>query len=350
MADEESDFESGDENNGEQDSKLPYVPGTVYFMRETDFLTGETFPYYKIGIVKNDKEVDKRLAQHRTGNPRDIITVRDIVSPAAQKLETRLHNEYASHRVASGEWFNFTDELLARAIARAVELNEQLSAEIDVLNSAKKIKAPGPGKPLASEPYLKAAEQLGPLLAEKEIISKVKKHLSKLIKALAEGNPQWERLLEARNNDEKNAFNVEILKKKHKALYEEFKTKESQSITPKWLVEIPKLEDGQVLAKFNCSDIDSIGDNPIELHQAFLKVWAAAAEIDWEIEIIQARMLHDAKKSTGIVDVLEWKITNSKNFDTAKFIEKHKTIYDDCFKTTEAKITYRVVEWASYAL
>lgn len=350
MAEDESEFELAVETGVEQDDKVPYVPGTVYFMKEIDFLNGETFPYYKIGIVKNDKEVEARKKQHRTGNPRDIVSVRDIVSPAAQKLETRLHNELASHRVASGEWFNLPGDLLEAAIARALALNEQLVAEIDVLNSAKKTKAPGAGEPLANEPYSEAAELLGTFLAEKEIVSKAKSELSKRIKALAEGNPRWERLLEARNNDEKNAFNVEILKKKYKALYEEFKTKESQSITPKWLVEIPKLEEGQVLAKFDCPGIDSIGDNPIELHQVFLKVWAAASEIDWEIEIIQARMLHDAKNSTGIVDVFEWKTANSKSFDTARFKTMHEAIYNDCFKKTESKISYRVVEWASYAL
>jgi hypothetical protein len=351
MAENDSVSDSVDELSDELIEKVPYVPGTLYFMTEIDFLNGDTFPYYKIGIVKNDKEVEVRKKQHRTGNPRDIISVCDIASPAAQKLETRLHNEFAVHRVASGEWFRFSEEILAEVITRARELNDQLIAEIEILNAAKRIKGPGAGEPLdASATFEEDGASLGVLISEQAVISKAKLSISKKIKLLTEGNLQWERLLEPRQNSEKNNFSVEILKKKYKALYEEFKTKEAQSITASWVFEIPELELDQVLEKYGCPNLEILGDSPIELHQAFLSLWSAGAIADWEIERIQARLLCAASDSNGIDGILEWKFLNSKTFDREEFQKKHPDVYNDCFKKTDANVTYRVVEWASYTL
>lgn len=350
MTVDESEFEHDVEIGIEQDEKVPYVPGTVYFMTEIDFLNGQRFPYYKIGIVKNDKEVEVRKKQHRTGNPRDIISVRDIVSPAAQKLETRLHNEFASNRVASGEWFHFSEEMLEVAIARALDLNAQLIDEINLLNSAQNISGPGSNAVLAADTGIQSdAESLGILTAEKSVISQIKASLSKEIKRLAEGDPQWERLFEARQNSEKNAFNVAILKKKNKSLYDQFQTIEKQSVSPNWIVEVPAVDADAVAEKYGCLPADSLGSDPLGLHQAYLRVWSASAKIDWEIERIVARLLNVAKDSNGISGVLEWKVTNSKSFDKKAFIDKHPDVYNDCFKKTEAHVSYRVVEWASYS-
>lgn len=105
---------SEENEEGVEKAKEAYVPGTLYIMQETDYLSGEKFDYYKIGIVRGEKDVAAREKEHSTGNPRQIASVKDILSPAVQKLETRLHNEFARHRVSSGEWFSFPEISLVR--------------------------------------------------------------------------------------------------------------------------------------------------------------------------------------------------------------------------------------------
>jgi len=42
--------------------------GWVYLLRERDFLTGTTDRYLKIGLTERD--VEDRVKEHQTGNPR----------------------------------------------------------------------------------------------------------------------------------------------------------------------------------------------------------------------------------------------------------------------------------------
>jgi len=60
--------------------------GTLYIMREQDYLSGDLFDYYKIGIVRGEKDVKKREAEHSTANPRKISAIIEIQSPEVQKL------------------------------------------------------------------------------------------------------------------------------------------------------------------------------------------------------------------------------------------------------------------------
>ena len=93
-----------------QKDKLP--SGTLYFMRETDYLTGQQFDYVKIGIVKGERDLASREKEHRTGNPRSISSVKEIESNAVQTLETFMHNRFAANRVSSGEWFYLPGDCL----------------------------------------------------------------------------------------------------------------------------------------------------------------------------------------------------------------------------------------------
>ena len=44
------------------------TPGTLYVLRDRDFRTGELGKYVKIGVVQNEREVEKRDKEHQTGN------------------------------------------------------------------------------------------------------------------------------------------------------------------------------------------------------------------------------------------------------------------------------------------
>ena len=95
-------------------------PGTIYINRDRDFITNEWGNFVKIGLVKDEREAETRRKEHQTGNPREVLIVREFESPLVTHLETRLHNRYAERRV-SGEWFLMDDEFVQNELYPTIE-------------------------------------------------------------------------------------------------------------------------------------------------------------------------------------------------------------------------------------
>lgn len=97
--------------------------GELYFIGETDVLTGEPSGYFKIGKVKDSRAegVAGRLKEHQTGNPRHLGVVECVITPAIDDLESSMHNRFAIDRVR-GEWFELSSERLTDAVRVAQTL------------------------------------------------------------------------------------------------------------------------------------------------------------------------------------------------------------------------------------
>ena len=84
--------------------------GALYVLGEreqsSDVLTG----FYKIGVVKESeiRDVGKRISEHQTGNPREIVHVADFEANFITSLEQYIHALYVLRR-AKGEWFRFDE-------------------------------------------------------------------------------------------------------------------------------------------------------------------------------------------------------------------------------------------------
>ena len=107
------------------------VSGSIYFLRERDYLTGEVSPYVKIGLVRNDKPTEKRILEHQTGNPREIFDYQTIEATFVEDLETRLHYIFGAYWV-TGEWF-LLDELQLQEVidvAKAYALEQKQLAPL----------------------------------------------------------------------------------------------------------------------------------------------------------------------------------------------------------------------------
>jgi len=100
-------------------------PGFIYFLRETDLLTGEVSPYVKIGKTDHDRPVAKRIDDHQTGNPREIHDCRSFQVPAIDTVEKHLHHFFAEYGIL-GEWFYFDEATLATAIKEAEDISSKL--------------------------------------------------------------------------------------------------------------------------------------------------------------------------------------------------------------------------------
>ena len=97
-------------------------PGQIYFITELDQKTKKSTGYYKIGIVRNQRNTFDRIKEHQTGNPHRLYAAEVIITDAAYMVEGMLHGKFHAQRV-SQEWFHFTPTDLATVVAEAKRLS-----------------------------------------------------------------------------------------------------------------------------------------------------------------------------------------------------------------------------------
>jgi hypothetical protein len=329
-----------DEEYQAEDAKKD-TSGTLYFMQETDYLTGETFDYIKIGIVRGQREVNGREKDHRTGNPRKISTVKELQMPDVQRLETHLHNQFAIHRVSSGEWFYLPGDLFNKVFEVAEARHSELVANFGKLSArAVATKTEHTGQPIASNSDLESLVANILELQAKE--SRNKKHrevVSKALIELAGESEEYQHLFKISSAEAKTAFDSAAFSAAHPEIYEQFKTKVSSNWKLKYLVKAAPLEVPET----------GVGDlSPIELHRKYLEAWSKAAELTWEINLLESELLHQMGDSSAIDGLVSWGLTSSMLFDKAAFVEKHADLHQKFQKEVAAKIMRSPAEWASY--
>ena len=66
-------------------------PGQLYINRDRDYFSGELGDYVKIGIVKEHETrgSEERRGEHQTGNPREVVIIREFKSRMVEHLETQ---------------------------------------------------------------------------------------------------------------------------------------------------------------------------------------------------------------------------------------------------------------------
>ena len=338
-----SDFEDGfeDVESPTEEAKKD-ASGTLYFMQETDYLTGETFDYIKIGIVRGDREVNGREKDHRTGNPRKIVTVKELQMPDVQRLETHLHNQFAIHRVSSGEWFYLPGNLFTQVFEVAEARSAELVANSDKL-SAKGVatKTEHTGQPIASNSDLESLVANILELQAKESGNKKQRDLvSKALVQLAGESEDYQHLFKVSSADAKMDFDSAAFRLAHPEIYEQFKTKVSSNWKLKYLVKAEPIESPENPVE---------GLSPTELHRSYLEAWSKAAELTWELNLLESELLHRMGDSSEIEGLVSWSLTSSMLFDKAAFVKQHPELHEKFQKEVAAKITRLPAEWASYA-
>ena len=95
-----------------------FASGVVYIIGERDH-KGASTNLYKIGIVRQgdgNRTVDHRLADHQTGNPRELYIAHCATSDFVERVETLLHGQFATSRIG-GEGFHLPEGMLQEAIS-----------------------------------------------------------------------------------------------------------------------------------------------------------------------------------------------------------------------------------------
>lgn len=118
--------------------------GTVYFIGMRPW-GDEDLPYYKIGFTgENEKDVDRRIREHQTGNPFRLEEHHAIPSEFAGGLEKWVQKKYAKYAVGQDdptwkrEWFNFESrEQLKEAYDATVAYEELIYDTVGVYRPLK---------------------------------------------------------------------------------------------------------------------------------------------------------------------------------------------------------------------
>lgn len=328
----------------------------MYFKGERDNLSGEESPYFKVGIVRGQKEATDRDAALRTGNPRTITPIFELESPFVQELETRLHNEFAFARVSSGEWFSKDLVPAESVIDQAELLNKRLIDHQEALNELPALKK----EPLGKQP-LKASADALKLAAERAETSSQLKHLQakrrqveKRLRDCAEKDPQvlkWA-FKSSSTQEKRSSPSATEVRKRYPELYEQFRSVVTVSMRSRFLDPPETPEIVELGSRFDLpsdAQIEEMSSEPRALHQTFLKIWGAGSALSWDNWILEARLFWIARDYRGIDGVLEWAEYSSLAFDKKKFLETHPDLAEECTVVTPAKQVFQPAEWASYA-
>jgi len=102
---------------------MPLTAGELYALGELDHRTHTPTPFVKIGIVReNDtRDTTRRIAEHQTGNPRQIVRLGVVATPNVERVETTMHGLHAPVGVG-GEWFELTGDHLEATLRQAEQL------------------------------------------------------------------------------------------------------------------------------------------------------------------------------------------------------------------------------------
>ena len=336
---------------------VPYKEsGSLYIKGEQDTLSGEPSPYYKVGIVRGDKDVSDRDKALKTGNPRTITAVFDLQTYFAQKLETRLHNQFAYARVSSGEWFSAERCPIDQMISTATALNDELNEYAGPLSWLETLsKQPSGAVPETPTPeILELAARYSDLVARISALNAARKKLTSLLSSAADADAQlYEAMFKPSVSANRTSFSVELVKKNYPVLYEAFKTLRKVSITPRILVAPSDRVPDEYLDEVGIPSMESfhvLADDPVALHQLYLAIWSQLGISQWDQWVIEARIHFAAMQRSGIEGVLEWDEKVSLTFDREAFLTQHPELEQKCLKTTPGKLSYSVAEWAAYPL
>ena len=137
---------------------LALKEGSLYFLRDKDYLNGEVGRYVKIGIVREDKSTEQRMQQHQTGNPRGMLnaaTLKEV--PFVEKLETRLHYRF-NEKWITGEWFELSEPEAQEALEAGKAWLARHEASVSILAALDEVEETVP-EPLEASSEMKRVQR-----------------------------------------------------------------------------------------------------------------------------------------------------------------------------------------------
>lgn len=311
--------------------------GALYVLGEreqsSDVLTG----FYKIGVVKESeiRDVGKRISEHQTGNPREIVHVADFEANFITSLEQYIHALYVLRR-AKGEWFRFDEgELpgLYHTIKNIISERDNAVSDIEQASlfakqeSNKQILSPLPEH---EDLHIKILD-----ISRNIEILKGKRELVKQTLMIEAGNAhEIAGVLRMTTKYTAPAFSVSQLKSDNKSLYDAY-LKQEQKFSKTLIIEgerslkdiDPTLTGEVKKAKETLNGIQktesaqSRNDIIKGLHEEYLSVHCELSQAEWQYERLESQLISIIGECQGIDGICAWKeeIKTSNTFDKERF-------------------------------
>jgi len=338
------------------------TPGSLYFMRERDHISGDTSAYVKIGLTRDDRTSESRKGDHQTGNPREIIVIEELISPAISELETQMHARHAIDRI-TGEWFALNETQLSDAYSLAQKLAKNLEKHLPGLQRVEQI-----GSMLSTEEEIKPDSTLldihevyktnaAELMAVEDELKEIKETLRDFAKNTGgiNGVAGWRISAPRPKVDEKR------LQKDLPEIHSKFTSSETSMAArftatkprrAKSTKEKPELEES-VNPPLDRLDYFIDREESIEkLHARHLILLARQGELTWEKDFIETQMKVACGNAKSIEGICSWPRLEAitTKFDKRSFTNAHPDISDSYTFTPAPTYSFIVNEFHPYPL
>lgn len=335
--------------------------GALYVLGEreqsSDVLTG----YYKIGVVKEseNRDVEKRISEHQTGNPREIIHVAEFEANYITSLEQYIHAIYVLRR-AKGEWFRFDNEELSKlftTIQRIISERESIAPIIEQASvfvkqeSNKKLLPQFPEHTELHKEILDISKNIEILRGKREYIKQ---------KLMIEAGTAHEiaGVLRMTSKFIAPAFSTSLLKNSDKSLYEAF-LKQEQKFSKTFVIEReaklkdidPLLSENIKKAKEIFNGIQKTEDTPQSrndtiksIHEEYLTIHCELTQAEWHYERLESQLKYIIGEHLGIDGICIWKeeIKTSTTFDKDRFQTECPEQYNHYVKSGSTSTSYTI--------
>jgi hypothetical protein len=338
------------------------TPGSLYFMRERDHISGDISAYVKIGLTRDDRTSESRKGDHQTGNPREIIVIEELVSPAISELETQMHARHAIDRI-TGEWFALNEIQLSDAYLLAQKLAKNLEKHLPGLQRVEQI-----ANMLSTEEEIKPDSTLldihevyktnaAELMAVEDELKEIKATLRDFAKNTGgiNGVAGWRISAPRPKVDEKR------LQKDLPEIHSKFTSSET-SMAARFTATKPRraksTKEKPETEETTNPPLDRLDyfidrEESIEkLHARHLILLARQGELTWEKDFIETQMKVACGNAKSIEGICSWPRLEAikTKFDKRRFANAHPDISDSYTFTPAPTYSFIVNEFHPYPL
>lgn len=340
--------------------KLTGAPGEIYFIAETDRLTGETSPYVKVGLVKAGESRDSalRLDEHQTGNPRRLALMHVVTTAEVHAVETTLHGMFATRRVL-GEWFHFPGDVTADAVRAAEDLAGRMAVVADVAGRIETLKnVESNGQIVApTDELLSWHASLLELKAQVKLCKAMNATMDSVAVAAAAEGRDATAVVEVRERQGRQVFNMEEFQANHPDLWAEYVVQTSKIDGKFTIAGVRALPDpfelNPRLAELSL-EVDSLvaaiqagTAEPSALNRPRLVLREIETVLDLEETLLDIQLRDACAEADGIDGICAWKRVTKvqEKFDQKRFaaeqpelVQKYTTRTDPTQAVVKAKI------------
>jgi hypothetical protein len=291
--------------------------GEVYFAGERDRSTGELTQNVKIGMVGEEGGSVRRLKEHQTGNPRDLVLHHIVQTPAPFWLENALHQRLSALRIRN-EWHKLSTVELSDAIALAESLSRETFDHYPFIEEQERLKTmisngdtamPTEESTDWHQRLCKAHTQLNQI---DELTSAYKSVISELDKEDLEQAEEEDLVLI--EHYASGTFDADGFNQKYPKMIDEFTMRQSVvsgTLSPKYIKfqisEIdPELESFSKSFIDLCSGVSNKTSTFNELSELFAEVQRRENVLNWEKKISVAHLASVCGTDSGIEGQITW--------------------------------------------